>query len=166
VRARTNRTDHPSRPLMRAAGGAAVGLGLATVLGAVFAAPAAAEGGAAPATGNEPGICIIVIGNSCPPPVSLPPTSAPPSSAPPSQPPPTTAPPTEINQPAPSHSNQLIANSPTPTAQAQDVATLPNTGSDLGLVAGVGAALAGTGAALVVASRRRAGAVGVKKYTK
>jgi LPXTG-motif cell wall-anchored protein len=140
---------------MRVAGGAAASLGLATVLGAVLAAPAAAEDstpGAAPAASSD--ICIIGVLGHCPPTISLPP-SEPPTSAPPPPPPTTQAPPpTQINQPAPSNTNQLIANGTATPTQAGP--TLPATGSDLGLIAGVGAALAGTGGVLLVASRRRA----------
>jgi LPXTG-motif cell wall-anchored protein len=158
VRDRTNPT---SRRVVRVVGGAVAGLGLATVLGAVLASPAAATDtqGATPNASSGNDICIIgVIGNcSSPPTVSLPPTeSEPPPSSPPPPPPTTQAPPpTQINQPAPSSSSELIANNnatATPTAAGP---TLPTTGTDLGLIAGVGAALAGAGGVLVLSTRRR-----------
>jgi LPXTG-motif cell wall-anchored protein len=155
-----DRTNPASRRIARVTGGVVAGLGLATMLGAALAAPAAAEGSTsvAPADQNSPGICIIGVLGNCPPTISLPPTpSEPPPSSPPPPPPTTQAPPpTQINQPAPSNTSQLIANNgdtTTPTTQAGP--TLPATGTDLGLIAGVGAALAGAGGVLVLSARRR-----------
>lgn len=154
-----DRTNPASRRIVRVTGGVVAGLGLATMLGAALAAPAAAapSTSVAPADQNSPGICIIGVLGNCPPTISLPPTpSEPPPSSPPPPPPTTQAPPpTQINQPAPSNTSQLIANNGDTTPTAQAGPTLPATGTDLGLIAGVGAALAGAGAVLVLSTRRR-----------